>query len=86
MALLWARVFRNESALPVRFGRVVRYFDILPEKLYMNFNRIITDESHLVRANVYFTDIDNKVVLSIEDLECVSSEALNRVGGTAGKA
>ncbi|RKX23886.1 MAG: beta-ketoacyl synthase, partial [Candidatus Zixiibacteriota bacterium] len=47
MALLWARVFRNESALPVRFGRVVRYFDILPEKLYMNFNRIITDESHL---------------------------------------
>jgi len=86
MAILWARVFRNETALPVRLGRVVRYVDMLPETLSMDFTRIITDESHLVRANVFFTDIDNKVVLSVEDLECVSSEALNRVGGTARKA
>ncbi len=85
MALLWARAFRNESALPARFGRVVRYVDVLPEKLCMDFERIISDESHLVRANVYFTDADNQVVFLLEDMECISSAALNRLGGTAGK-
>ena len=83
MALLWARVFRNESALPSRFGRVVRYTETLPEKLCMSFERIASEDPHLVGANVYFSDADNKVMLLVEDMECVSSAALNRLGGTS---
>jgi hypothetical protein len=83
MALLWARAFRNESALPVRFGRVVRFSSTLPGKLYMHFERIVSDESHVVRADVYFTDDGGNVVFLIEDMECVSSAELNRLGGTA---
>ena len=49
----------------------------------MHFERIPAEESHLVRANVYFTDADNRVALLIEDIECVSSAELNRIGGTA---
>ena len=83
MALLWARTFRNESALPALFGRVVRFSESLPEKLNMQFEIIPSEESHLVHANVYFTDTENKVALLIEDMECVSSASLNRIGGTA---
>lgn len=86
MALLWARVFRDESALPVRFGRVARYRETLPGQLYMNFERIITEEPNTVRANVYFCDAANRVVLLVEDMECISSADLNRLGGTARNA
>ncbi len=82
MAIVWARVYRNETALPTRFGRVTRYSETLPERVHMNFERIAPEEFHLVRANVYFADADNKVVLLIEDMECVSSPELNRLGGT----
>ena len=67
----------------MRFGRVVRYADTLPDKLYMQFERSPGEDSHAVHANVYFTDADNQVVLLIEDMECVSSAGLNRLGGTA---
>jgi hypothetical protein len=83
MALLWARVFRNESSLPSRFGRVVRYTETLPEKLCMSFERIASEDPHLIVANVYFSDADNRVMLLVEDMECVSSAALNRLGGTS---
>ncbi|MDY6853740.1 MAG: SDR family NAD(P)-dependent oxidoreductase [Thermodesulfobacteriota bacterium] len=83
MALLWARSFRNESALPSRFGRVVRYCKTLPERVCMNFERIESEDPHLVRANVYFSDANHNVVLLIENMECISSARLNRLGGTA---
>ncbi len=83
MALLWARVFRNELALPSRFGSVFRYTETLPEKLCMSFERIASEDPHLVVANVYFSDADNRVMLLVEDMECVSSAALNRLGGTS---
>jgi hypothetical protein len=83
MAIIWARAYRNETPLPTRFGRVARYAEKLPDRVYMSFERITSEESHLVRANVYFSDGDNNVVLLVEDLECVSSASLNRLGGTA---
>ncbi len=83
MAILWSRTFRDETALPVKFGRVMRFSEKLPQKLIMNFERIPSEDSHLVRANVYYSDAENQVVLLIEDMECVSSAELNRIGGTA---
>ena len=83
MAILWARSFCGETALPTRFGRVVRYREELPETMYMEFERIPADDANVVRANVRYTDSSGCVVLSIEDMECISSVALNRLGGTA---
>jgi len=82
MALLWARAFRDESALPARFGRVIRYSEILPKQLYMGFERISGDDN-TVCANVIFSDMNGQVFMLIEGLECVGSPALNRLGGTA---
>jgi NAD(P)-dependent dehydrogenase (short-subunit alcohol dehydrogenase family) len=83
MAWLWSRAFRNESALPARFGRVVRYRDPFPARMHMEFQRLPTDDPTLVRANVMFFDDTGEPVMLIEELESVASAALNRLGGTA---
>jgi hypothetical protein len=51
----------------------------------MDFELVPIDDPYLVRANVYFIDDAGQVVMLIEDMECVASAALNRLGGTAGK-
>jgi hypothetical protein len=83
MVILWTRTFRDETPLPTRFGRVVRYAETLPDHLYMDFERITSEDAHLVRGNVYFSDAENNVLVLVEDMECVSSAELNRLGGTA---
>ena len=83
MAILWTRSFCNQTALPTCFGRVVRYSKSLPEQLYMNFEHIISNIPNSIRANVYFSDTEHNILLLIENMECVSSSALNRLGGTA---
>src|SRR5205814_9545983 len=40
MALLWARVQRDESCLPARFGRVVRLRETLPQRMQMEFEHV----------------------------------------------
>lgn len=83
MAILWSRTFRNETSLPVRFARIARHVDALPNKLRMCFERIDEDEPHMIRANVFFFNEHQEVMFVIEGMECVSSESLNRLGGTA---
>jgi NAD(P)-dependent dehydrogenase (short-subunit alcohol dehydrogenase family)/acyl carrier protein len=83
MAWLWARAYRDESALPARFGRVVRYRDQLPERLHMEYERIESADPTLVRGNVVFFDEQGEPVMAIEELDSIASAALNRLGGTA---
>ena len=86
MALLWARSLRGESCLPARFGRIVRLRETLPraDDDGVRAASRCADPS-LVRANVYFLDAAGQVVLLIEEMECIASAALNRLGGTAAK-
>ncbi|MBZ8141667.1 polyketide synthase [Rubrivivax gelatinosus] len=83
MAWLWSRSYREASALPTRFGRVVRYRAALPARLRMAYERVATADPTLVRANVFFLDEDGLPVMAIEELDSVASAALNRLGGTA---
>ena len=86
MAWLWARTFRDESALPTRFGRVLRFRDRCPPRMHMEYTRIEVTDPTLIRANVVFYDDAGEAVLSIEELDSVASAALNRLGGTARSA
>lgn len=83
MGILWTRSFRDETALPTKFGRVVRYQETFPDQLYMEFELIPSKDSNLLCANIYFSDIAGQMVLLIENMECISSKALNRLGGSA---
>lgn len=81
MALLWARTFHDGSALPAQFGRVVRYVERLPERFHMDF-QCLSGEAQQVRANVFFCDDQGRLLLLIEDLQCIVDARLNRLGGT----
>ncbi len=83
MAWLWARTYRDESALPTRFGRVVRYREVLPAQMHMEYERIATADPTLIRGNVTFFDDQGEPVMAIEELDSIASAALNRLGGTA---
>ena len=83
LAILWARSFRDETVLPTCFGRVVRYGDVLPERVRMAFECVPSTNPHEVRANVYYLDADNRVVLMVEDLRGIASSALNRIAQKA---
>jgi len=86
MAWLWTRAYRGESALPARFGRVVRYREHLPLRLHMEYECTPTTDPTLVRGNVVFFDDAGEPVLMIEELDSVASAALNRLGGTSRSA
>jgi hypothetical protein len=79
MAILWARNQHDQTALPTRFGRVVRYRDEMPAQLHMAYECLPSDDPSQVRANVYYLDADHRVVMLIEELEGVASAALNRL-------
>lgn len=81
MALLWARTFHDGSALPAQFGRVIRYVEQLPERFHMDF-QCLPGEAQQVRANVFFSDDEGRLLLLIEDLQCIVDARLNRLGGT----
>ena len=86
MAWLWSRAFRDEAALPARFGRVARYRAHYPERMHMEYERIETADPSLIRANVTFFDEQGEPVMAIEELDSIASAALNRFGGTANVA
>lgn len=85
MAILWARTLRGETCLPVRFGRIVRLREALPPGLTMELETLPASDASTVRANVYFIDAAGQVVLLIEEMECIASAALNRLGGSVEK-
>ncbi len=83
MAILWSRTFKNETSLPARIDSVVRYVETLPERVHMSFEILEVDDPHVIRADVNFLNSDQEAVYTISGLECISSAALNRLGGTA---
>jgi len=82
MAWVWSRAYRDETALPTRFGRVVRYRAGTPERLHMEYERVATTDPTLVRGNFIFVDDAGEPVLMIEELDSIASAALNRLGGS----
>jgi len=81
LALVWAHATRGESALPSRFGRVRRLGRGALGACRMHFLLYPDQPEHQVRADVAFVDAGGNLRLFIEELECTSSPALNRLGG-----
>ncbi|HMN75225.1 MAG TPA: SDR family NAD(P)-dependent oxidoreductase [Burkholderiaceae bacterium] len=83
MAWVWSRAYRDETALPTRFGRVTRYTDRHCPLAVMEYQRRAGGDDHLVRGDVVFFDEAGEPIMAIEELESVASAALNRLGGGA---
>jgi NAD(P)-dependent dehydrogenase (short-subunit alcohol dehydrogenase family) len=85
MAILWDRAFHDQTCLPIGFGRVQRCRADWPATLQMVYEALPSDDGSTVRANVSFLDDAGQVVLAIEDMRCVSSQALNRLAEAANR-
>ncbi len=85
MAILWDRALHDQTCLPTGFGRVQRCRAEWPSRLQMVYEALDSDDAATVRANVYFLDEGGAVVLAIEDMRCVSSQALNRLAAAANR-
>jgi len=83
MSLIWARVMRGESALPSRIGRIRRFAPLPASGFEMRFLVHPDQAEHQVKSDVAFVDGQGRLLMMIEDAECTSSAALNRLGGTA---
>jgi 3-hydroxymyristoyl/3-hydroxydecanoyl-(acyl carrier protein) dehydratase len=68
MSVLWMAVLRNLFALPVKFGRIVRFAENMPQEVIMNY--IVTAEnSEAITVDVYFEDDNGQVLMLIESMQ-----------------
>jgi len=73
LSVLWMSVFRDLFALPVRFGKIVRYAETSPADLKMHYMvKDITPE--MISVDVYFADENGRVYLMIENMVHVASK------------
>jgi NAD(P)-dependent dehydrogenase (short-subunit alcohol dehydrogenase family) len=79
MALVWSRLYQDSSALPSRFGRVIRYGNLpLTGRLRVAFRVVRSDPQMIVyEASVF--DEQGQVRFYLENLESTCSAALNRL-------
>jgi hypothetical protein len=68
MSVLWMAVLRGLFALPVKFGRIVRFAENMPSDVTMNY--IVTSQnSEAITVDVYFEDDNGQVLMLIESMQ-----------------
>jgi NAD(P)-dependent dehydrogenase (short-subunit alcohol dehydrogenase family)/predicted hotdog family 3-hydroxylacyl-ACP dehydratase len=82
LAWIWGRTHRQQSALPSRFGRVLRVPGLPKPKgpLSLRFRIKPADHDQAVRYDAVFVDEAGRVRLAMLDAESTLSAALNRIG------
>ncbi|MBD2183270.1 SDR family NAD(P)-dependent oxidoreductase [Planktothrix sp. FACHB-1355] len=82
LAIVWCRIQQNTTALPSRFGKIVRCAkSLLNKPLKIAFRVKQADEYSLVYDAV-FTDEDGQVCFYIVDVESTCNSALNRLANS----
>jgi hypothetical protein len=73
LGVIWMSVAYDVMALPVKFERVEKFVQQLPERLTMEF--IVTSEkADSLTANIYCLDSNGEVVLLIEGMQHIVSQ------------
>jgi acyl transferase domain-containing protein len=82
LAWIWGRTHKQQSALPSRFGRVLRVPGLPKPKgaLSLRFRIKPADHDQAVRYDAVFVDEEGRVRLALLDAESTLSAALNRIG------
>ena len=82
LAWIWGRTHKQQSALPSRFGRVLRVPGLPKPKgpLSLRFRIKPADHDQAVRYDAVFVDEEGRVRLAMLDAESTLSAALNRIG------
>ncbi|MBV1861709.1 MAG: polyketide synthase dehydratase domain-containing protein, partial [Nannocystaceae bacterium] len=79
LAIVWARHVKDKTVLPVEFGRIVRFTDVMPAGLTMVFERLATTTDDQVLANVSYVDASGRLLMRVEGLRGIATAGLNRL-------
>jgi acyl transferase domain-containing protein/NAD(P)H-dependent flavin oxidoreductase YrpB (nitropropane dioxygenase family)/NAD(P)-dependent dehydrogenase (short-subunit alcohol dehydrogenase family) len=79
LAILWARAYKDMTALPSSFQGYRRYGSLSGSVLRCYFQVLPGLEDHTLRANVFYVGADDRLLGCLEGLECTCSKALNRL-------
>lgn len=80
LSVLWMSLFRGLFALPVKFGRIVRFSQSLPAGLTMHY-AVRDQNADILVVDAYFADESGRVYLMIERMTHVASRA-HKVGAS----
>jgi hypothetical protein len=84
LIILWARAHRDMTPLPSRFRRYRRFGSFAGPSIRCHLQANAASDGHAVHANLFFIGADGSLLGVLEDLECNSSKALNRLAGQGG--
>ncbi|MDY7012649.1 MAG: SDR family NAD(P)-dependent oxidoreductase [Cyanobacteriota bacterium] len=79
LAIVWARVQHNTTALPSRLGAVIRYSSPIAEQLLQVALRVKACDRHSLTYDALFIDADGKVCLQMQNVESTCNPSLNRL-------
>jgi hypothetical protein len=79
LAILWARAYKDMTALPSSFQSYRRYGSLSGSGLRCYLQVLPGLEDHTLCANVFYVSADDRLLGRIEGLECTCSKALNRL-------
>ncbi|MEC9408377.1 MAG: SDR family NAD(P)-dependent oxidoreductase [Pseudomonadota bacterium] len=82
LAIVWARVTHDRTALPSRFGRVRRFgAGAISGPVQVTLRMREAPHAAAVAYDVYFHDAEGQLRLACEDMEGTMTSALNRLTG-----
>jgi hypothetical protein len=79
LAILWARTYKDMTALPSSFQSYRCYGTLSGPVLRCYFQVLPSLEDHTLRANVFYVSVEGRLLGWIEGLECTCSNSLNRL-------
>ncbi len=82
LAIVWARVNHDRTALPSRFGRIRRFgSEPITGPVQVSLRMREAPHAAAVLYDVMFHDADGRLRLACEDMEGTMTSALNRLTG-----
>lgn len=82
LVILWARAQIDMTPLPARFRRYQCFRRLTGQQIRCHVRIFQQPLDHIFSINIFFVDADGRLVGLLEEMECPSSKALNRLGGS----
>jgi hypothetical protein len=79
LVILWARMHTGMTPLPSRFQRYRSFRPLAGPLVRCHLLAEATPDAHTLRAHLFFVGPDQRLLGVLEDLQCTSSKALNRL-------
>ena len=86
LVILWSRAHLDATPLPARFRRYRRYGFLSGSKVICHLHVTSRPSDHLFFIDLAFVDENGRLLGLLEDMECPTSKALNRLASNTARS